>query len=85
MMATSYITKYAVGGKGGLTTVEDPKISAWNDGSQWVRSSDGWTSFKIGREAFDSRDDAVADAESRRAKKIASLKKQIAKLEKLTF
>ena len=36
-------------------------------------------------EWFETRDLAVADAENRRVKKIASLKKQIAKLEKLTF
>lgn len=39
----------------------------------------------IGKEAFKRREDAVADAEKRRAKKLASLRKQIAKLEALEF
>ena len=37
----------------------------------------------IGRDAFPNRDDAVGAAKSMRDKKIASLKKQIAKLETL--
>lgn len=41
--------------------------------------------YKIGKEAFTSLDDAVAAANSARAKKIASLRKQIAKLEAMTF
>lgn len=41
--------------------------------------------YKIGVDAFDSATEALQDAESRRIKRIASLKKQIAKLEKLTF
>ncbi len=36
-------------------------------------------------EWFTSRDEAIADAESRRVRKIASLKRQIAKLEGLRF
>jgi hypothetical protein len=38
-----------------------------------------------GREWHMTREEAVARAEAMRAKKIASLKKQIAKLEKLVF
>lgn len=44
-----------------------------------------WGTFKLGRDAFADRSDAVKAAEVARAKKIASLKKQIAKLEKMTF
>lgn len=39
----------------------------------------------IGKEAFERREDAVADAEKRRQKRLDSLRKQIAKLESLTF
>lgn len=43
------------------------------------------TTYYIGTEAFERREDAVADAENRRAKKLASLRKSIAKLEALEF
>lgn len=41
--------------------------------------------FTIGKEAHLSRQEAVAAAENARKKKIAALKKQIAKLEALKF
>lgn len=41
--------------------------------------------FKLGKHAHLSREEAVAATELARKKKIASLKKQIAKLEALTF
>jgi hypothetical protein len=44
-----------------------------------------FTSFKLGSEAHLSKEDAERAAEAARLKKIASLRKQIAKLEKLTF
>lgn len=83
MMATFYITKYAL--SSGIDERVDPLVRRWDDGTESVRSGDDWVSFVVGREAFTDRADAVADAEARRAKRIASLKKQIAKLEKLTF
>lgn len=47
--------------------------------------SNGWTSFKVGRDIHETYQQAVTAAEQARAKKIASLKKQIAKLEKHDF
>lgn len=47
--------------------------------------SSGWTSFKIGRDLHETYQQAVTAAEQARTKKIASLKKQIAKLEKHDF
>ena len=44
-----------------------------------------WEIYKIGKEVFENRYEAVAAAETMRLKKIASLKKQLAKLEKLKF
>lgn len=78
VMATYWITKYALSGG----------ISSINLNDQAVRDGyvyDGWTSHKIGRDAFDNQADAKANAEKRRQVKIQSLRKQIAKLEKLTF
>jgi hypothetical protein len=44
-----------------------------------------WAMLKIGREAFNTLNEAIADAENRRVAKIDSLRKQIKKLEALTF
>ena len=43
------------------------------------------TMCKLGRDVFDSKEAAIANAEERREKKIASLKRQIAKLESMKF
>lgn len=44
-----------------------------------------YTGFKMGVDAHDTREAAVAAADVARKKKVASLKKQIAKLEATTF
>lgn len=44
-----------------------------------------FTLLKIGKEAFYSLNEAKADAQIRRLNKIASLRKQIKKLEAMTF
>jgi len=44
-----------------------------------------FTSFQLGREAHETKEAAIAAAEEARKKKIAALKKQIAKLEAMTF
>lgn len=41
--------------------------------------------YRMGAEAHDTQEAALAAAESMRVKKIANLQKQIAKLEKLSF
>jgi hypothetical protein len=41
--------------------------------------------MELGRDAHETREAAVADAERRRVAKIASLRKQIARLEALTW
>ena len=53
-------------------------------GSYWKIDGD-YALYALGKDAFDSEADAIADAERRRVKKIAALKKQLAKLESLTF
>ena len=45
----------------------------------------GWNYFKLGRDVHESESAAKKAAEDMRLKKIASLKKQIAKLEKMSF
>lgn len=49
-------------------------------GNRW-----GFYSLKMGRDAHLTREEAVAKANDMRRKKIASLQKQIDKLEQMTF
>jgi hypothetical protein len=52
----------------------------------WMKTTSRfYDSFKMGTSVFETREEAVQAANAMRAKKIASLKKQIAKLEKLEF
>lgn len=46
---------------------------------------DRFTLLKLGRDAWESKEDAIADAEKRRIRKIASVRKQLSKLEKMNF
>jgi hypothetical protein len=78
-----WISKYAL--SGGITEHE---CSPPNDGSDYVHPGKPfatYVSFKLGRDAHTTREDAVKAADAARIKKIASMRKQIAKLEKLTF
>ena len=52
-----------------------------------LKTADGRTiySMRVGTECFDSYFEAYLDAKIRRDKKLASLRKQIAKLEAMTF
>ncbi len=77
-----YITQYAL--SGGITFRECEPGDINSDyfyivGNIW---SGG---YRLGKECFRSKTEALADAEARRVKKIASLKKQIEKLERKTF
>jgi hypothetical protein len=52
---------------------------------RYVAVSGQWQPWRLNRDCFADRDAAVADARNRQSQKIASLKRQIAKLEKLTW
>ena len=81
-----YITKYAL--TQGIVEVDNDSESVRNlkveDGR--LRYFDGafYVSYSS-KEWYTDRPDAIRDAEARKAKKIASLKKQIEALEKKTF
>jgi hypothetical protein len=80
-MPKYYITKYALS-EGILhkecTVVANP--------IGYVRTAELWSQFfKIGIDAFESFEDARNRATDMRDKKISSLKKQLARLEKLRF
>lgn len=79
-----YVTKYALGSKGTIETIDCEKAK-YIDG--YVRQTGGYwgSSFKVGRDAHETVDMAMRAADAARLKKIASLKKQIAALEKMVF
>lgn len=72
---TWYVTKYAL-----TRGVKEVKARAQT--GKWVIPVGYFAQYKIGRDVFDNLPDALADAEKRRAKKIAALRRQIEKLEK---
>lgn len=82
MNKTGYVTKYALS-KGHILRREgecqpsDP--TRFRQEGAWVPS------MRVGREVFFHEDEAMARADEMRTEKIASLKKQIARLEKLKF
>lgn len=80
-MKTYWITKYAL--SAGVESI-DAEPQPWGSNpEQFIKI--GYSFLTIGRDCFDNEADAKADAERRREKKVTSLRKQIAKLEKLTF
>jgi hypothetical protein len=87
-----YVTKYALtkgiieGDVDQTKTSESCRLmgnDAWVVALVETRAGSDW--FMRGRSCFDDYSAAVARAEEMRTAKIASLKKQIAKLEKLRF
>lgn len=82
-MAKVYITKYAL--TSGIKEVEtEIHKSTLNDNLNYVRDS-AYSFHYIGKDAFLDKSEALNKAEDMRKKKIASLRKQIEKLEKLSF
>lgn len=81
---TAFVTKYAL--SDGIIKVSG---TVHNDVSSkmlsFTRGDDWYTEYAHGNDWWLTEADALADAESRRTKKIASHKKSIAKLEKLEF
>jgi hypothetical protein len=79
-----YITKYALTRgileREGVIDEEDGYVRVENGG--WGGSSD---LFYLDKNAFTSKEEAIAKAEELRLKKIENLKKQIKKLEQFRF
>ena len=72
-----FSTKYALSGGIKEFTPTERTVGYVYDGN--------YTFLKVGRDAFNTLDEAKADAEKRRQKRIASLLKQIKALEALKF
>ncbi|WP_447872022.1 tail fiber assembly protein [Serratia fonticola] len=80
-LTSGYITKYAL--TAGIIKregeIDDSGSFRYKDPEAWGTSSIWHTDFRL------TEAEALAKAEDMRKKKIASLKKQIAKLEAMTF
>lgn len=74
-----WISKWA------LATDRVSELEAWDDGDGFVRRRGDYVSFKIGRDAHYTKEEAVAAACVSRDRKVAQLTKQIAKLRGRTF
>lgn len=82
-MAKVFITKYAL--TSGVKEVEtEIHKSTFKDCPDYVRDS-AYSFPSIGKDAFLDKSEALNKAEDMRKKKIVSLRKQIEKLEKLSF
>jgi hypothetical protein len=81
-MKTFWLTKYALS-----TGIEKVTTSGANTekGSHVRVSGRAWGLYKVGTDLQSTREEAVAVAEQMRQKKVASVKKQLAKLEKMNF
>lgn len=81
-MAKVFITKYAL--TTGIKEIEADIIRSRFEDEEYVR--DGlYSYFCIGENAFTDKSEALKKAEEMKIRKIASLRKQIEKLEKLSF
>lgn len=76
---TVWVTKYAL--TRGIYQAEATTYS----GGKYAQIAGNWSSFKLSTDAFKTEAEAKTNAEARRKKKIASLRKQIKKLQNLTF
>lgn len=74
----AFVTKYAL-----TAGIEHRRGRLVNDGTYFKYGAYGFVVW--GRDAFSTEAEAIADAEKRRDKRIANLRKQIVKLERLTF
>ena len=78
-----FLSKYAL--TGGIKEAEG-KVVKESTGDTVYAKLDGYYSlFTFGKEAHETREAAVEAAEFLRARKLASLRRQIAKIEELDF
>ena len=77
-----YVTKYALSNDGAIQEAERLYENREPD-EKYIRSKGFCNSMRLGSEVFETRAEAEADVQRRIVKKIASLRKQISKLEKL--
>jgi hypothetical protein len=73
-----WFSKYAI-----TLGVQEREVHDLRDG--WVRVLPYFNSFKMGRDVHDTPEAAIAAAEVDRVNRIASLRRQIEKLESMSF
>lgn len=78
MTVKMWISKYAL-----TAGVQDKEGEL--SGEFFYPQGEGFNAYRVGRDAHPTIEEAAKTAEQARLKKIASLKKQIHKLEKLNF
>ena len=78
-----FLSKYAL--TGGIKEVEGKMMAGDMKGFVYAKLDGYENIYVIGRDVHEIREAAVEAAETMRKRKIASLQKQIAKLEKLSF
>lgn len=76
-----YVTKYAVGSKGKIISCEGRPCYGMDE-YIWIER---FGTMRLGVDAHEAPEAALLAAEASRKKRIASLKKQVDKLEALTF
>lgn len=81
-MAKVYITKYAI--SRGIEEIEREIYEVRYYDYSYIKY-DFCTLLYIGKDAFLDKSEAIKKAEEMKKRKIASLRKQIEKLEKMTF
>jgi hypothetical protein len=79
----AWVTKYAL--STGIFEIDGEVNHKISSSMLSWRAEDGWSMSAHGANWHRTREEAIAHAEKMRSKKIASLKKQIAKLERLRF
>lgn len=79
-MTTIYITRYAL-----TNGIESGEAKGYSPQEPLTDVIGAWNYVRVGRDSFLTLDEARAQAEKMRKKKIVSLRKQIAKLEALDF
>ena len=78
-----FISKYAL--TDGIKEAEGKAVKGSTGDTVYAEWDEYCSLFTIGKHAHETREAAVEAAETMRKRKIASLQKQIAKLEKLSF
>lgn len=81
-MAKVFITKYAL--TKGIKEIDADIIRSRFENEEYV-IDDSYSYFRIGTNAFTDKSEALKKAEEMKIRKIASLRKQMEKLEKLSF
>ena len=82
----AYVSKYAL--TGGVSEVEGEIVTGRSGTKYFKRAGKRYTNHQlltVGKDVHETREAAVEAAEFLRARKLASLRKQIAKIESISF